>query len=192
MTAAWHATLHLETLQATLQHCVSIPWQAQKAQDSVRSPAHLFPHNCLSPLHYRHYSSPCSLYKCTVHIHHILSLDILKTGDLYYHLINFESIPSNHICSGSSHSFAHQAHKFGLHFQEHPSNKPTTLLSYIPWSTEGSLLSLLPVSLFSFTVWNAHPHTQCLQSITAVPLPSFPDGLNTVHQNQNNNHCTEK
>lgn len=139
----------------------------------------------------RHYSSPHSPYKGTVHIHHILSLDVLKTGDLY-NLINFESIPSNHICSGSLHSFTHQAHKSGLHFQdEHPSNKPTAPLSYFPWSTEGSFLPLLPVSLLSLTIWNALPYTQRCQNITAVPHPSLPDGLNTAHRNDND-HCTEK
>lgn len=125
-----------------------------------------------------------------MHIHLILTLDVLKTRD-WYNLINFENIPSNHICSGSLHSFAHQAPKFSLCFQdEHWSNKPTVLLSYFPWSTEGSLLSLPPVSLLSLAIWNAPPYTQCLQSIAAVPLSSLPDGLNTAHRNQNN-HCTE-
>lgn len=70
---------------------------------------------CHSPLHFRCYSSPHSLHKGTVHLHCVLSLDILKTGDLH-NLIRFKCIPLNHICPGLLHSFAHQAHRFGLHF----------------------------------------------------------------------------
>lgn len=86
---------------------------------------------CRSPLHFRCYLSLHSLQKGAVHLHRVLPLDTLKTGDLH-NLIHFKCIPLNHICSDSLYSFAQSSQIWPSLPSKNIQLKPITGLSYFP------------------------------------------------------------